>query len=191
MRKLLLLAIVAAVIGFFFSAGHILVVQDLHKADAIVVLQGEADRRPALALELVKQGYAPRVLLDASAVSGLYRWTYAEIAEQYVHTLPPEIAGVVSVCGMSALSTREEAIEVRPCLDGVNARSVLVVTSQYHTRRALSIFRHAYPGRQIGIAGASEPDQFGVRWWQHRQWAKTALAEWTRLIWWECMDRWR
>lgn len=191
MRKLALLVFVVAVIGFALNAGRILVVRDLRKADAILVLQGEADRRPALALQLMQLGYAPRVLLDASDVSGLYRWTNAEIAQQYVHTLPPNIAASVSVCAMSALSTVEEAVQARRCLDAVRARSVLVVTSEYHTRRAFSVFRHLYPRHQIGIAGAVESDQFGVRWWRHRQWSKVTLDEWTRLIWWEFVDRWR
>jgi uncharacterized SAM-binding protein YcdF (DUF218 family) len=130
-------------------------------------------------------------LLDASNTGGVYRWTYAEIAEQYIQTLPPEVARSVTVCAMPALSTLEEAERARRCLDAVGARSVLLVTSEYHTRRARSIFVHSLPGYQIGIAGAVEPDQFGVRWWRHRQWAKVTLGEWTRLVWWECVDRWR
>jgi len=180
-----------AFLGFALSAGRILVVRNLRKADAILVLEGEADRRPALALELLRQGYAPRVLLDASTDARLYYWTSAQIAEQYIRTLPSAIAGSVSVCAMSALSTTEEARQARRCLDAVGARSVLVVTSEYHTRRALNVFRHSFPGRQVDVVGAVEPDQFGVRWWRHRQWAKVTLSEWVRLIWWECVDRWR
>jgi len=191
MRKIALLAIVVALIAFALNAGRILVVRDLRHADAIVVLVGETDRRPALALDLLRQGYAPRVLLDASPDVRLYHWTAAEIAELYIHTLPSELAASVSVCRESALSTMDEARQARRCLYAVGARSVLVVTSEYHTRRALSMFRHAFPGRPIGVAGAVEPDQFGVRWWRHRQWAKMTLSEWTRLLWWECVDRWR
>jgi len=191
MRKIALLAIVVALIAFALNAGRILVVRDLRHADAIVVLVGETDRRPALALDLLRQGYAPRVLLDASPDVYVYHLTAAEIAEQYIHTLPAGIAPSVSVCRESALSTMDEARQVRRCLDTVDARSVLVVTSEYHTRRALSVFRHTFPGRSIGVAGAIEPDQFGVLWWRHREWAKVTLNEWARLLWWECVDRWR
>jgi DUF218 domain-containing protein len=167
------------------------VVRDLRKADALLVLDGETERRPALALALMRQGYAPRVLLDAHDRVRFYNWTYAAIAEQYARTLPPEIAPSVSVCRITALSTMEEAGQAGRCLDAVGARSVLLVTSEYHTRRTLSVFRHAWPGREIGVAGAIEPDQFGVLWWRHRQWAKVTLNEWARLLWWECVDRWR
>lgn len=191
MRKLALLAMVLGVIAFVANAGRILMVRDVRKADAILVLDGENDRRPALGIELLRHGYAPRVLLDASLDGYVYHLILAQIAEEYIHALPPGIAGSVSVCGVSALSAIAEVGLARHCLDAVGARSVLVVTSEYHTRRALSIFRHVFPNRYIGVAGAVEPEQFGVRWWQHRQWAKVTLEEWTRLIFWECVDRWR
>ena len=191
MRKLAFLAIVLAGIVFARNAGRILVVREVRKADAILVLIGETDRRPALAIALLQQGYAPRVLLDVSKGAYVYHLTQLQIAEEYIQTLPSQIAGSVSVCNVSALSTRDEALQARRCLDAVGARSVLVVTSEYHTRRAFSVFHHVFPDRPIGVAGAVEPDEFGVRWWRHRQWAKVTLAEWTRLIWWECVDRWR
>jgi len=64
------------------------------------------------------------------------------------------------------------------------------VTSDYHTRRALSVFRKEVPGYSYSVAAASDPVQFGARWWQHRQWAKNNTDEWMRLLWWELVDRW-
>lgn len=191
MRKLALLAAVVVVVLLILNAGRVLVIRDLRQADAIVVLNGESDRRPALGVELFRQGYARRIVLDVSQDGHVYHLTQAQIAEAYIRTLPPEIAGSVSVCATSAQSTREEAGQVRRCLDAAGARSVLVVTSEYHTRRAVSVFRHVFPDRSVGVAGAVEPEEFGVRWWRHRQWAKTTVEEWTRLLWWECVDRWR
>jgi uncharacterized SAM-binding protein YcdF (DUF218 family) len=66
-----------------------------------------------------------------------------------------------------------------------------VVTSDYHTRRSLSTFRHELPECQISVAGAGDPQQFGLAWWRHRQWAKLNFDEWVRLMWWEAVDRWR
>jgi hypothetical protein len=117
MRKLALLAMVLGVIAFVASAGRILMVRDVRKADAILVLDGETDRRPALGIELLRQGYAPRVLLDASLDGYVYHLTPAQIAEECIHALPPGIAGSVSVCGVSALSTIAEVGQARHCLD--------------------------------------------------------------------------
>jgi hypothetical protein len=41
------------------------------------------------------------------------------------------------------------------------------------------------------VAAAYDPNEFGVQWWRHRQWAKVDFDEWLRLIWWELVDRWR
>jgi len=68
---------------------------------------------------------------------------------------------------------------------------VLLVTSDFHTRRALSVFRHEIPGYEYSVAAARDDAQFGDKWWTHRQWAKTFVNEWLRLIWWSAVDRWR
>ena len=68
---------------------------------------------------------------------------------------------------------------------------ILIVTSDFHTRRSLSIFRHEMPGKSFSVAAARDETQFGARWWTHRQWAKTCLDEWLRLFWWNAVDRWR
>jgi hypothetical protein len=41
------------------------------------------------------------------------------------------------------------------------------------------------------VAAARDDTQFGTRWWTDRQWAKTCLDEWLRLIWWNGVERWR
>ena len=38
---------------------------------------------------------------------------------------------------------------------------------------------------------AREDTEFGTRWWTHREWAKTCLGEWERLIWWDALERWK
>src|SRR5260221_9485502 len=42
----------------------------------------------------------------------------------------------------------------------------------FHTRRALSIFRHEIHGYSFSTAAARDENQFGTQWWTHRQWAK-------------------
>ncbi len=63
-----------------------------------------------------------------------------------------------------------------------------MVTSDYHTRRALSIFRHELPQYQFSVAAAHDPQQFGISWWKHRQWAKLNFDEWIRAVWWYGVD---
>ena len=89
------------------------------------------------------------------------------------------------------LSTKDESHDVERCLAGTDAKSILIVSSDFHTRRALSIFRHEIPEASFSTAASRDETQFGTRWWTHRQWAKTCVDEWLRLVWWNTVDRWR
>ena len=191
MKKLrtVLIVLIALALFLFSTSGHFLIVNRPQHADAIVVLAGETDRRPALGLQLLQQGYAPRMVLDVPANAKIYDETMLQISQQYVRELPQ--AQSVIICPIYGLSTKAESQDVSQCLRTLGIHSILVVTSDYHTRRALSTFRHELPGMQISVAAATDPQQFGGAWWQHRQWAKLNFDEWLRLVWWHVVDRWR
>ena len=72
----------------------------------------------------------------------------------------------------------------------MTVKSILVVTSNYHTRRALSILEKRLPQYHFSIYAAPDPYFFGERWWQTREWAKTTFSEWQRYLWWQFVDRW-
>jgi len=182
-----LLAVSLAVLAA--NAGRFLVVDGAQPADVILVLAGETDRRPARALELLNQGYARRVVIDVPEAAKIYEFTQIGLAEQYVQHLPQ--AASVAICPTEGLSTRDEAHDAQKCLAREPGSRILIVTSDYHTRRALSIFRHEIHGKSFSVAAAYDDTQFGTRWWAHRQWAKTCLDEWLRLLWWTAIERWR
>ncbi len=176
------------IVALFATSGRFLVMNQPRKSDVVVVLAGETDRRPARGLELLDQGYAQRLILDVPAEAKIYQWNQAEIARKYVEGLPQ--AGSISVCPIYGHSTRDEVQDVARCLQGVSAHRVLLVTSDYHTRRALSIFNRVLPG-DYGVAAVFDEREFGAQWWRRREWAKVNLEEWLKLIWWELVDRWR
>ncbi len=181
--------IVIALVIFGSQAGRLLVVDAPEKADAIVVLAGETNVRPARALELLHQGMAPRVFLNAETRNLIYDIQLIDVAKKYAASLGE--GDRVSVCPINGFSTNEEADDVSRCLQSLGAHRVLIVTSDFHTRRALRIFRHRLPQYQFSIAAARHPSQFGEAWWTNREWAKTALDEWMKTVWWEAVDRWR
>lgn len=166
-----------------------LVVDRPEKADAILVLAGETSARPRLGLQLLSQGYAPRLLLNASADLRIYQWDLRELAERYLRETPQ--ISTASVCPIHGLSTRDESHDAIHCLDAFGAHNVLLVTSDYHTARSLDTFQHEFPQMRFSVAAARDDREFGLRWWQHRQWAKTFLGELTKFAWWELVDRWR
>ena len=190
-KRVLVIAalVVALMVGFAARAGSLLVVDAPQPSDVILVLAGEMDHRPARALQLLNQGYGRLVLMDVPAAIRIYEFTQLQLAAKYVQNLPH--AESVRICPIEGLSTRDEAHDVEKCLADQAGKKILIVTSDFHTRRALSIFRHQMRGRSFSIAAARDDRQFGVRWWTHRQWAKTCLDEWLRLLWWTALERWR
>ena len=189
--RFLRLLIVVVVIGVLVAsqAARFLIVDNAQKSDAIVVLAGETSMRPARALELLRRGVAPRMFLDAEAGEWIYDQQLTGIAERYVDTLPE--ASRISVCAIVARSTVGESGDVGRCLQSLGAHRVLIVTSEFHTRRALSIFSQRLPQYQWSVAAAHDPVKFGAAWWTNREWAKIVFDEWSKLIWWEAVDRWR
>jgi hypothetical protein len=176
-------------LAFAANAGSALVVDAPERSDVILLLAGETDRRPAVALQLLDQGYGRRVLIDVPAAERIYGFPQVQLAEKYIQGLPQ--AASVRVCPIVGLSTREESHDAEKCLAGESGSRVLIVTSEFHTRRALSIFRHEIRGKSFSVAAARDERQFGTRWWTHRQWAKVCLEEWLRMLWWSGIERWQ
>jgi len=171
------------------TSGSFLTIDQPRSADAIVVLAGEAERRPARGFELLGSGFAPHLLLDVPVGPRIYHVSPLELAQKYVQSEPK--SAEASVCPIYGRSTKAEAKEVARCLDPLKAHRILLVTSEYHTRRAPSVFRHVCPQYEFSIAAAFDDREFGSKWWQRRQWAKINFDEWIRLLWWEAVDRWR
>lgn len=189
-RTWIVILLLFAGLGLFARvAGRMLVVDAPQRSDVIVVLAGETDRRPSRGLELLYQGTAPRLWIDVPASAKVYDTMQVELAERYIRNLPR--AASIGICPIEGLSTLDESHDVERCLAHEQGKRILVVTSDFHTRRSLSIFRHELRGKSISIAAAHDSSHFGTHWWDHREWAKTCLDEWIRLIWWEMVERWR
>jgi len=189
MRILRLLIVFLIFSALASQAARFLVVDEPEKSDAIVTLAGETNVRPARALELLRQGVAPRVFLNVQTRDRIYDQQLTDIARKYASGLPE--ANRVSVCPIAGFSTKAEADDVSRCLQPLGAHRVLIVTSDYHTRRALTIFRHRLPQYQFNAAAARDPAHFGEAWWTNREWAKVTFGEWSKMLWWEAVDRWR
>jgi hypothetical protein len=188
MNKWRIVVLLALVLWLGAQSGRFLVVDRPQRADVILVLAGETDRRPTRALELLSQGYASHLVLDVPADGEVYGSTLVELARRWVDSLPQ--ASAIVVCPIHGLSTKAEALDASECLRNVGGSSTLLVTSDFHTRRARSVFRRRIPARTFEVAAAYNSTQFGVQWWRHRQWAKTNLDEWLRVVWWQIVDRW-
>jgi uncharacterized SAM-binding protein YcdF (DUF218 family) len=190
---ILLLLVLLCVVLWFLEPGGQLIVNNAVKSDAIVVLAGsEADARYWRGMELLRAGYGQHLFLDS--VAGVsYGHSLVELARDFVARTAGANASQVSVCPVEGDSTKDEAPQVNASLQSLQPppHSVVLVTDEYHTRRALAIFRNRLPQYQWSAAAARNSAIFGLPWWKRREWAKTYLTESEKMLWWELFDRWR
>ena len=169
-------------------AGPALVVIQPQPSDVILLLAGDADdSRYWTGIELLRAGYAPRMLVDARVDAVSYGRTPAELTEDFIRRSAGGLP--VHVCPTRGASTLQELQSAAACLQPVTPHSILLVTSDYHTRRALSIARKAYPGYSWSVAAANNGLLSAPRWWTDREIAKNVFLEWQKVVWWELVER--
>ena len=149
-------------------------------ADVIVVLAGDPyGHRILRAAELVKQGYAPKVLVSGPA--GLYDLHECDLAIPFAVRRGYPEAWFVPV-PHDAHSTEEEARALLPVLAKLHAHTVIAVTSDYHTRRALRALHAGWPGIEVHMVSAGDEFFSPYGWWHNREGRKTFLLEWTKTL---------
>jgi len=146
-------------------------------ADAIVVLGDDnfyADRATRAA-ELYRQGVAGIVV-----GSGRRLRPNAGMSELMEHDLVERGVPKDKILRFAhdADSTSEEASELAHFAAGHKWKSVVVVTSNYHTRRARYILEKVFPpGIAVSVAGARDGDFDPERWWEKRKSVKIFARE--------------
>jgi hypothetical protein len=194
-----LAALALAFFVFALFAGRLLVRDHPEKSDVIVVLAGDSqDQRYRRGMELLRAGYGSHLFLDASSYPSYFGHSPAEYAENFLRQDAGAMVSKVSVCRYEDDSTFSETEFVARCLAQpglmqapLHPTRVLLVTSDFHTARAQSVFSRKLPQYHWSVAAAHDPKLFGTKWWQHREWAKTTFQEWLKVIWWNAVDRWR
>lgn len=165
----------------------------LARADALVVLSGSAAyvERTRRAAELYREGRAPRVVLTDDKQRG--GWSEARQTNPFfVERAREELlrAGVpaesVEVLPGAVAGTHDEAVAARAYAARRNLRSLLFVTSAYHTRRALWTLRQVFRGSgvEVGVEGVAPGGQTPTppTWWLYgRGWRAVAL-EYPKLV---------
>jgi uncharacterized SAM-binding protein YcdF (DUF218 family) len=89
----------------------------------------------------------------------------------------------MEVIRMEANSTMEESALIATELKRLRVRRILAVTSDFHTRRAGKILRHAV-GSEVSIRTVCAPTQHfdPSSWWTNREGRKIVFLEWTKSV---------
>lgn len=135
-------------------------------SDAIVILGDDnfGGERAKRAAELFKAGWAPRVI-----ASGRYLRPYLSVSDLMQHDLTA--AGVppsaIVLFPHRADNTGEEAFALGKLLAAHGWKRIILVTSNYHTRRSRYIYERALPpGTDLRVVAVPDSEFDPNVWWR-------------------------
>jgi uncharacterized SAM-binding protein YcdF (DUF218 family) len=171
---------------------YLIVKHPLKKSDLIVCLSGASVERSLHAGDLYTKGFAPKIFLSREELPEGY-----EILEtkglQYPEKrdLALKILQGVGVPKSACISsdrfvgsTIDEARLIRDHVKKRSLRSLIIVTSPTHSRRAWLTFKRVFTQDDVSlIMSPSTYSQFKPNdWWKKRKYVRTVIVEYQKLI---------
>ena len=164
MSKLLVfLGVVVAMIGLILYGitQYLLVPTSIAKADAVVAVSGgDTNGRAQRAIDLYLQGYAPLVIFSGAAADPNSPSNARVMEKLAIKKGVP--AGAIRIDEFSR-DTKENATGVKNIL--IDSKKIILVTSEYHQRRAHKDLQAALPQAVIYDAPAKDKDWDKFTWW--------------------------
>jgi uncharacterized SAM-binding protein YcdF (DUF218 family) len=150
------------------------------QADYAVVLGGDNQgHRIIEGAELVRKGFVRKVLVSGPCCC--YGVPESDMAVSFaVNKGYP--ADFFIKLPHNGTSTWQEAQILIPELRRLGARSFLLVTSDYHTRRAGGYFRKLKDGLSMRVIAAPDENFRWNSWWRNREARKVFYLEWSKTI---------
>jgi uncharacterized SAM-binding protein YcdF (DUF218 family) len=174
------------------AARMLIVKKQLPAADAIVVLSGSATyvERTSWAAKLYRENRAPLVIVtDEKLMSG---WSQVEQRNLFFYELAVrelERQGVparsIQIISDIGAGTFQECARIREAANELGLHRLLLVTSGYHTRRALwSMTRGLETNLEVGIEGPPPGwlTPAPSKWWTSAWGWKMVAAEYVKLV---------
>jgi uncharacterized SAM-binding protein YcdF (DUF218 family) len=177
----------------WLGANLLIVRVPIDRADAIVVLSGSATyvERTHRAAQLYNEGRAPKIILTNDGQQG--GWSNSKQRNPYfIERAREELlklnvpATAIEEIPQSLANTYEEATELRRYAAAHGLRSLLVVTSAYHSRRALWTLRRVFDGSEVRIGMESPPTgeqtPRPALWWFFPSGWRFVFGEYVKLV---------
>lgn len=188
---LLLLALIAYLfrIQLLTDLAAFLIIDDHpQKGDVIFVLNGDVDTRPFFAAKLFHEKRAPGIAIvrgedGPAAKAGLFpNETDVAVKIMKKRRVPATKIAVLPFSG-GATSTRDEATALKRYAASHGIRRVILVTSSFHSRRALWIMRKELAGTHVAILSAPAPyNEFDkTSWWKEERGLIALFDEYVKL----------
>lgn len=167
--------------------------QDPRKSDVIVVLNGRDAERSLAAADLYNQGYSALIVVPRGTMPSAYKLLLSRVDPNFDTRIFSQRAimalGVpdqaFKLIGDGVTSTFDEARITRNFLDQYHYKSVMIVTSKWHSKRTYLTFRHVFPenGNFILSIHASKYDNFDPNsWWKRESTFELVIGEYVRIF---------
>lgn len=185
-KKIIILAMIVLIaIILVANLGNFLIVNDeLHKADAIVVFSGDNGPRTEKGVELLKEGLGDYLILSGGIVYDDV--TMAELMKN--HAIKLGVPKEKILIDDKASTTHENAEFTKEIIEENNFKSIIVVTSEYHSRRSKLAMEKvlkntSIDGQQVKvmIAHATE-EKFTTKWWTSGNSILILISEYLKLM---------
>jgi uncharacterized SAM-binding protein YcdF (DUF218 family) len=144
------------------------------KADAIVILGGGLENRPFAAAKLYHDGVAPQILymdvrLTPAEEMGITLPEKEQTRRILLSNNVPETA--VTMIGTNVASTYDESKAVCTWIEKSGAKSIIITTDPFHTRRARWVFIRELRGTKTEVhVIAINPVRYrAADWWRHEE----------------------
>ena len=186
-RLLVFIAVLSGLVYF----GHSFILQkgaeflvkkdELKPADVIVVLSGEATERVEYAVKLFKDGWARKDRMIITGGPVVWKFTAASLMKEYAESLG--VSGKSILLADKSRNTVEDAELTRELLTKYRYKSLILVTSPYHSKRASIVFGKVL-GKGVRIISAPvenswfKPDE----WWKRDKDRDIVISEFAKFI---------
>jgi len=167
----------------FEKAGKYLYYKDEMKpADVIVVLAGEETERVEHGVKLFKEGWARKDKVILAGGPLVWKYTWASLMKE--HAIFLGVPKDAILLEDRSRTTEEDAIFTKEIFNKYGYKSCILVTSPYHSRRALKIFRKVMADKIMVISAPAEKSWFSFdEWWKRRRDRSRVLDEYSKFIW--------
>lgn len=151
----------------------------LTKADAIVVVSGSDDRIKH-AVDLYKDGWAPKIILSGAAKEGPISNARAMQTEATRSGVPME----ATILEEDSRDTSENAAFTRKIIEKEKFKNIILVTSPYHQRRVYEDFKTAL--KDLGVTLQNSPSPYSSfnpeNWWTTKEDSDLVKTELVKVV---------
>jgi len=187
-NKLLLFLLVILLLPLFFyslilnNLANSLIVRDkLLPADCIVVLAGDANgERVTQGVKLFNFGLSKKIMMSGGQLA--WRLTAADWMQKQALFMGVPASAIITE--NQSASTRENALLTLPILKAQGVKSIILVTSPYHSYRAKKVFEKVFIPAGISVVScpATQSDFKAKDWWKRHEDTQYVVHELFSLV---------